>query len=422
MRSPLRAAAVLAFGTFLGGCAASTTTSKVAVDYNRIFAKSRDEVLVTNILRASAREPLHFSTMGAVQGGVRNSGTITLGLTNLLGGGDAAEFGPTVAINDGINPTVNINPLDNKDFAEGILKPVSLEVVNYFVAEGWDPEFLLTALVGGIVCANGDVIPNRGVPWEDAPQPHYRDFVDMFSAAEGRPIVVSTEKAIAKMRMPTKDAATLMKEGVGAGRKLKAEPVLDRQGNLTDKVDVTITDDPQLKLANLQTDRICGERERARPLAATLNNPSLSAIEGRSSKIMLRSVESLIYFLGETHRSRRPAGTCSGPDDVDPWPYYVRKRPYAAAPEKLSLFRLERSCSGGAMPTPTFLRTQFNDSGYYILRAPEAPGQRYVCGNEFSRYCDRTLSTLSFLSALIALQTNPSSITSATPVVNVGSK
>ena len=69
-------AIVIAVFTSLEACAATTPTSKVAVDYDRIFAKAQNEVLVTNILRASEREPLQFSTMGSVTGGVRNTGAM----------------------------------------------------------------------------------------------------------------------------------------------------------------------------------------------------------------------------------------------------------------------------------------------------------------------------------------------------------
>src|SRR5436309_8974651 len=111
MRGLRFAATVLAFGTCLTGCAATTTTNKVAVDYNRIFASSRDEVLVNNILRASAREPLQFSTMGTVTGGVRNSGSITIPFTNLIGGKEGLTISPSGTLNDGINPAVTIVPL-----------------------------------------------------------------------------------------------------------------------------------------------------------------------------------------------------------------------------------------------------------------------------------------------------------------------
>ncbi|MEA3052898.1 MAG: hypothetical protein QOG72_1801, partial [Sphingomonadales bacterium] len=60
----------------LGGCALSQATPKIALDYNRDFADSRNEMLLLNVLRAAAREPLQFSTMGTVQGTVGNGSSL----------------------------------------------------------------------------------------------------------------------------------------------------------------------------------------------------------------------------------------------------------------------------------------------------------------------------------------------------------
>src|SRR5205823_1224423 len=104
------------------------------VGYNGIFAKSRDEVLVTNILRASAREPLQFSTMGTVTGGVSPTGQVELPFSHIF-----AKDGLKLTLKDEINPAVTIVPLADKDFTASILNPVSLSTMNYFLNQGWDP-------------------------------------------------------------------------------------------------------------------------------------------------------------------------------------------------------------------------------------------------------------------------------------------
>jgi hypothetical protein len=428
MRSCAFAAAVLAFGTSLGGCAQSVATKKVAVDFNRVFAKSREEVLVTNILRASAREPLQFSTMGAVQGGVSPTGEISFPFSDFFG-----TEGLKVTLKHDVNPTLNIVPLENKDFAEGILKPVPLATANYFLSQGWDPEFVLTMLVGGVVCADGTIVTNRGNRSRSGPAPHYDDFARMFTAAGAsrKPIIASIGRELTTTRMPAKQAAALLKDGVGAGRKVLVEPVLSA-GKITDKVNVTIAEEPELQFINLKTAEVCGEHDAASTPSVALLNPQLAKVNKEASKVMLRSVEAIIYFLGETHRELWPYGKCTTDNgsDSERWPYYRRVRSYASGEETIGFLHIDRACTNDAVPIWSFLSTRFNGRNYYVAPAPE--NQVDQLGHKLDahcdvdatdrRYCDRTLTTLSFLDELIALQTNPSSITSATPVVNVGPK
>lgn len=418
MRTSPIAIIVSAVSVVLTGCAARTTTSKVAVDYNRVFAKSRDEVLVTNILRASAREPLQFSTMGTVTGGVRNTGSIKLPVPSLIGAG-ATILSPEFTMTEGINPNVNIIPLSNKEFTEGILKPISLETLNFFLNQGWDAEFLLTLAVGGVMCPDG-LVPNRGEPGL-----RYEQFAAMFSKVPRVPIRVKDKQTFASVRLTAKDALTFVKDGTGKGQKIESiTPVLTAEGKRTELVDIEMVTVPGLELTGLDPRAICSTNE-AGELKRSDNRveASMSELESagpfvglagqKESKIMLRSVESIIYFLGETHRARTASMTvCSPKVSRVEWPYYrrTRARDGKDAQEALTFFRLDKACGHEPVVFRNFMQTRFNDDIYYILRFADVDR------------LDRTLTTLSFLNELIALQTSESSITSATPVVTIGTR
>jgi hypothetical protein len=435
MRSCAFAVAVLAFGTSLGGCAPAITSSKVAVDYNRTFARSRDEALVTNILRASAREPLQFSTMGTVTGGVSPTGEFSFPFSDVLG-----KEGLKVTLKNEINPVLNIVPLENKDFAEGILKPISLETVNYFITQGWDPEFVLFMSVGGVVCSDGRVIRNRAEPTFEHGSP-YDAFVEMFEKVPRLPLRKKKEgEPIATVRMPAKDLLALLKEGIGDDRKIdKIEPI-PKNGEPTGDVKVRIVSKPELEFTGIHTDDVCKQ-----PLLTAVDepaggNPELADIEGDQGKLILQSVESMIFFLGQAQWKRwtLASRTCEETQVScfdSRWPLYRRDRQYLKGDsndctqvkrytsylskesyryvlcrQTETLLRLEKAGDAGVVPPNVFLRTSFNGQNYFIRRA------------EDSHKDDLTLTTLSFLNELIALQTNPSSVTSATPVVNVGPK
>lgn len=394
--------AVFAFGLTVSACAATTPTSKVAVDYNRIFAKARNEVLITNILRASAREPLQFSAMGSVTGGVRNTGSLSLSVPSLIGG--ATILSPELTVNEGINPTVSIVPLSNKEFTEGIMKPVTLDEINYFINQGWDQELILELVVGGIVCPDGKVVFSRGEQGAD-----YEKFAQMFASAERLP-PPSDPKTV---RMSANDALALVKAGVGGGRTVeKFEPVMEK-GHATQFVDVTIDADPAQELTGLRTGSVCaahlGGGRNGSAAGPTL--VAIAAAKGKDQgKVILRSVEAIVYFLGETQWFRwRDHGCGSASDD---WPYYVRKRMVNGVErsEHRTLMRIDRACQGQLAPTNAFVQTHFNDETYYLLRQANA-GES-----------DRSLSTLSLLDELIALQTSESSIAAGAPIIAIGTK
>lgn len=466
MRSWRSAAAILAFGTCLSGCASTMPSDKVAVGYNRIFAKSRDEALLVNILRASAREPLQFSTMGTVTGGVSPTGEVTLPFSNIL-----SKDGLKLTLKDEINPAVTIVPLADKDFTTGILNPVSLDTLNYFLNQGWDPELLLTLTVGGVICDNGDtkkLVLNRGIPTGG-----YEVFKEMFSRSPGLPIQAAGKPDKQVLRLAAKDAVPLFKsDALAGGWKIDSvEPLKSEKGEPTGTVDVTLTRAADEQLVGLDPTEVCKlpgatvltpveslrgaypaiSNAAAPTLDDTANAPAETAhptnAKGPSSKVpaprpatrsnpkyyvLLRSVESIIYFLGETQRYRFAHTNC-GPTSptTDNWPDYVRRRPVFAdklAPtpteqkQDIIVFRVQRVCGNNPIAPPfrTFVQTNFNGQFYYVLRSSDvdpAPDETPTIEPR-----DRTLTTLTFLDELIALQTNPASITSSAPLVTVGAQ
>jgi hypothetical protein len=78
--------------------------------------------------------------------------------------------------------------------------------------------------------------------------------------------------------------------------------------------------------------------------------------------------------------------------------------------QHLTLLKLDKACAGRPLPARTFVQTRFNDQDFYLLRQADA-GES-----------DRSLSTLSLLNELIALQTSESTIAAGSPLIAVGTK
>ena len=65
---PRRVLPALAALAALAGCSLSGTITDHSVAYNATVEAATDTLLVTNVLRARDRAPLHFTTIGAIHG------------------------------------------------------------------------------------------------------------------------------------------------------------------------------------------------------------------------------------------------------------------------------------------------------------------------------------------------------------------
>ncbi|MEL7199719.1 MAG: hypothetical protein AAGL10_15520 [Pseudomonadota bacterium] len=128
----------------LGGCAFSPQLSRVAIDHNRMVAQSADELTLLNIVRASRRYPLHFTTVTEVQGNARIALNAGVG-TTLSPGSDpvSADIGAGVSTNPNFRATV----LATDEFQRGIQAPIPSELVAYYLDAGWRDEQLMALMV-----------------------------------------------------------------------------------------------------------------------------------------------------------------------------------------------------------------------------------------------------------------------------------
>jgi hypothetical protein len=155
------------------GCAVNAPMRHIVVDQNTVLAKTTDEVMLVNLLRARDNEPMHFSLVSQFHG----SATLTAGLT--LGAAfpgtatvDTAQrlvqpaltsnnttttttqvtpgvntFSPSAAGSFSEMPSFDSNIVDSQSFFQGFLKPVSAAVVGHFLYDGWSPRLLTYLLV-----------------------------------------------------------------------------------------------------------------------------------------------------------------------------------------------------------------------------------------------------------------------------------
>jgi hypothetical protein len=128
--------------------------------YDVASERARDQMILTNIVRASKAEPLAFQSLGQISGS--NTSSLQVGLPSLVFGPKGALTGPTRALDAqavfGANPgasgalangvttsgstSFNVTPSETQDFYQGLLEPVEPQTLGLFREQGIAPEIL----------------------------------------------------------------------------------------------------------------------------------------------------------------------------------------------------------------------------------------------------------------------------------------
>jgi hypothetical protein len=137
----------------LGACAVIDPVDSRYDTISRSLAKGRNESIFLNLIRASHDYPLSFVTVANVTPTMTN--TSSLGLPSFLFGplnpGAAATFTPgrdvifgntTASNSTAIGTNFNVSTQETSTFYEGFLKPIDLQVLGYFIRQGYSRELL----------------------------------------------------------------------------------------------------------------------------------------------------------------------------------------------------------------------------------------------------------------------------------------
>jgi hypothetical protein len=154
----------------LAGCAIVDKYADRAVEYNLQAEKSQQQNLMLNIVRASLRRPMQFTTLSSITGTATASGSVTGGYTNqhqtpyisLFPLSVATPGNTQSAISRSVSgtgsgtatmsggPTFTVPVLDTQEFYNGILTPVSPQIIDYYVQQGFPPELLFDLFVSNV--------------------------------------------------------------------------------------------------------------------------------------------------------------------------------------------------------------------------------------------------------------------------------
>ncbi len=138
MKTSKWTAALAALG--LAGCMSSGDFADRAVEHNKAIALAADQVLLLNIVRARNNRPVVYSQFR----GVSENFNLDSGLSvSVPFGADAGSYySSDVNFGPSQNVSLETAPLDDVDFYQGVMRPVRIGLLRYYLDNGWPPDLV----------------------------------------------------------------------------------------------------------------------------------------------------------------------------------------------------------------------------------------------------------------------------------------
>ena len=145
---------------------------------NRSVGSSRDEMILLNIARARYSHPLTFMSVGSLSGTQGGGGNIGLP-TITFGPAQTPSQSQFVFGNNSLAATANgnfvVSPLESREFYQGLLQPIGLNSVQFFLAQGYPRQILFLLLIDAVRIKSGS---GERVLYNNPTDPTYPDFAD----------------------------------------------------------------------------------------------------------------------------------------------------------------------------------------------------------------------------------------------------
>ncbi|HUC18649.1 MAG TPA: hypothetical protein VMA37_13285 [Acetobacteraceae bacterium] len=200
-KRPLGAPLVLIALLGLAGCVAVDNFGSRALAYNQQAEEIKESQLMLNVMRAAYREPLQFTDFTQVTGQTSASGTAAFTLPfnpspPTFGHADTASPSATLSGSQAFT----VANLDTKEFYEGILSPIPLTSIDYYMEQGFPKALLLTLLISRI-----DIATHGGLPqvfYNDYYRDNFRRFEFVITALVDLGLSSEVAKNVANIGPP----------------------------------------------------------------------------------------------------------------------------------------------------------------------------------------------------------------------------
>ena len=137
---------ILAIGLsmLLSGCVSGPIINTEALNFGGIIEDTTNKLLVTNLLRARDKAPLHFADIPVVRESIQQSASLSLlQFLGTLRIPTQVSDQRTTGVGIQVTPSFEISHLHSKDFITGISSPIDPKVVKYWLDRGLDRRIAL---------------------------------------------------------------------------------------------------------------------------------------------------------------------------------------------------------------------------------------------------------------------------------------
>lgn len=353
-----------------------------AIDYNLTVEKVHNQILLLNIIRASKRRPMYFTSFSAIRGNMTNqfqTGNFSIPFNNLGGGLDNA-YVLSPSASHSFTPSYEFAVLDSQDFMRGITTPVNITTVDYYLKQGWPREMLLHLFVKRI-----------DIKQEDGAIQSYMNYPgeEKKSKEESKEELEDFHSYIRNCEVLTRDDSKPIGHAI----------------DLTQASDVKNLVEIQKAGLKLQKDNCCPQYYVIAPKTThyfkCAGDEIIDAKDTYGKRndqyagvFYLRSPEAILYYLGELARESMKNN--------------VHKINICSDPEKAAPLFDVRHLTDDSKDTAVALTVEYETQKYFIKKD----------NSEDHCILDRSMHVLSLVSQLIALQKSAKEMP-ATGVVEV---
>lgn len=318
----------------LAGC--SGPLVKSAITSNIVQEEAHNAFLLLNIIRAQERMPMHFTQVNTVRsapGGI-GIGQPTLGFELPFGRAttDAYKFSPSLAMASSVD-TVS---LVSRDFTRGITAPVNESLMVYFISQGWPQAMVFHVFIGSmeVIDRTGRVIYSiRNSPYADeftlfkevvrslgacSTLLHEKSDYDFYTPVLSESDVKSWVKDVGALKNAGLIPVAVDAGGKALGAEAKKTGLIRYAA--TTKSSGLVFINPQSDIKNVNSVAVAcnlvlpseSTNDKVKILmeafrkqnAARLDNPESKEPE-MHVRFVMRSTQSILYFLGELNRARK---------------------------------------------------------------------------------------------------------------------
>ncbi len=158
----------------VAGCAAVDDFASRSTQFNIEAEQTQNQVLLLNVIRASKRRARAFTALQTVTGTASATGGLSLSLPFGRNNGPN-NLGLTSGMSGG--PTFAVSVLDSQEFYQGIMKPIPMPTIDFYVQQRYPRSLLFNLFLSSIV------IRQEGTSVDIANYPGTNDDLDRFQLA-----------------------------------------------------------------------------------------------------------------------------------------------------------------------------------------------------------------------------------------------